>query len=415
VVDLSAATIAIDGLTPAAHARPESAEAFAAALREANEAGQAVAPLGGGTQLDLGSPPSHLDLALETTALDRVVEYEPADLTVTVEAGIRFAELQRLLGEQGQFLALDPPADERATIGGLIATNASGPLRFSSGTARDLVLGCRIANPDGALTRAGGRVVKNVAGYDLNKLYIGSLGTLGAFVELSFKLAPIPPASATLAGSFADSNAARQALAEVVRSPLAPLAIELLAGNAPAIAGLGQPQATGRVVVFRVGGYPQAVERQVRDLGALVQQHGGQRLETPDSLWDDLAQMRREAQQRAVVLKAAAPISASSALVDHLERALTGLQPIVWAHAGNGVAYAACDAPPTAEVIVALRRDVGALGENASLVVQRCPTELKRTLDVWGDPGSSLALMRTLKAKLDPRNTLNPGRYVGGI
>jgi len=123
-------------------------------------------------------PPARIDVGIETTRLNRVVEYEPADLTVTVEAGMRFAELQRTLGEQGQFLALDPPVEEGATIGGVIATNASGPLRFAFGTARDLVIGTRVANPGGTVTHAGGRVVKNVAGYDLNKLYIGSLGTL---------------------------------------------------------------------------------------------------------------------------------------------------------------------------------------------------------------------------------------------
>src|ERR687883_1494657 len=147
-------------------------------------------------------PPRRLDQIIETTGLNRVVEYEPADLTVTVEAGMRFAELQQRLAEEGQFLALDPPAAEGATIGGVIATNASGPLRFAYGTARDLVIGTRVANPDGTLTRAGGRVVKNVAGYDLTKLYIGSLGTLGVIVELSFKLAPIPPVLSTVVGSF---------------------------------------------------------------------------------------------------------------------------------------------------------------------------------------------------------------------
>ena len=134
--------------------------------------------MGGGTQLDLGMPPARVGPVVETTGLNRIVEYEPADLTVTVEAGMRFAELQRILGEQGQFLALDPPLEDEATIGGAIATNASGPLRFAFGTARDLVIGTRVANPDGSVTHAGGRVVKNVAGYDLNKLYIGSLGTL---------------------------------------------------------------------------------------------------------------------------------------------------------------------------------------------------------------------------------------------
>jgi glycolate oxidase FAD binding subunit len=355
-------------------------------------------------------PPKRLDLLIATTRLNRVVEYEPADLTVTVEAGMPFAELQRVLGEQGQFLALDPPAAEGATIGGVIATNASGPLRFSCGTARDLVIGTRVANADGTLTRAGGRVVKNVAGYDLNKLYIGSLGTLNIIVELGFKLAPIPPAAEAVVGQFADLGAARSVVNAVVHSPLSPLAIELLGPGAASAAGL--PNAN--LLVLRVGGYPQAVERQVRDLTALIGQHGGNRVQASAGVWEDLARMRIGARQRDVVLKAAAPISASATLVEILSRRLAGLEPLVWSHAGSGIAYAACD-PPEAELLAALRREIAALGTNASLVIERCPTVLKQAVDVWGDPGTSVALMRAVKAKLDPKGTLNPGRYVGGI
>jgi glycolate oxidase FAD binding subunit len=401
----------IDGLAAASRLSPTSADELAEALHAADQRGQAVAPVGGGTHLDLGMPPSRLDVVLETTGLSKVVEYEPADLTVTVEAGMRFAELQKLLGEQGQFLALDPPADEAATIGGLIATNASGPLRFAYGTPRDLVLGTRVANPDGTVTHAGGRVVKNVAGYDLNKLYIGSLGTLGVIVELSFKLAPIPPAAATVAGRFADVGAVRGLLGILVRSPLAPMAVELLGPGASAAGGMSR----ANHVVLRVGGYAQAVERQVRDLSALMAEHGGQRVDAADTLWEDIARMRVEAQRRALVLKAAVPIAASASLTEILESRFQDLDPVVWADAGNGIAYAACDPAPSADVVRELRRAIGALGSNASLVIQRCPTELKRAVDVWGDAGSSMALMRTLKAKLDPNGTLNPGRYVGGI
>jgi glycolate dehydrogenase FAD-binding subunit len=387
----------IDGVSPREIVRPSTADEVAQALKTADEAGNAVAPIGGGTQLDLGMPPARLDLGIETTGLDRVVEYEPADLTVTVEAGMRFAELQRILGEQGQLLALDPPLEAGATIGGLIATNASGPLRFAYGTARDLVIGTRVANPDGTVTHAGGRVVKNVAGYDLNKLYIGSLGTLAIVVELSFKLAPIPPAQATVAGTFEDAAAARALIGAVVRSPLSPLAIELNGS---------------RQVIFRVGGYPQAVDRQVRDLGALVTQHGGQPAEAD---WEDLLRQRVEARRRDVVLKAAAPISASTNLVEILERRLGAWNPRVWAHAGNGVAFAACDAPADVSALEASRAEVTALGSNASMVIEKCPTVLKANIDVWGDPGPSVALMRAIKTKLDPHNTLNPGRYVGGL
>jgi glycolate oxidase FAD binding subunit len=412
-MDNSAATapMAVDGVAAAARVTPASAEELAATLREANERGDAVTPVGGGTQLDIGMPPSRVDVIVDTTGLDKIVEYEPADLTVTLEAGMRFGDLQRLLAENAQFLALDPPDPGGATVGGLIATNSSGPLRFAYGTARDLVIGTRVANADGALTRAGGRVVKNVAGYDLNKLYIGSLGTLGVVVELSFKLAPLPPATATIVGEFGDLNGAHDSAGAAVHSPLSPLAIELIGPGAAEAASL-PPTYT---LVFRVGGYPQAVQRQVRDLSALLRAHGGRVVEHVDTAWEDLARMRLDAQQREVVLKAAAPIAASSTLVDLLERHLVQLQPIVWAHAGSGVAFAACDASSDVSLLLELRREVGRLGENASVVIQRCPTVLKRSIDVWGEPGQSMALMRAIKHKLDPKGTLNPGRYVGGI
>jgi len=395
MVDTPALTI--DGVSPRERLAPRSADEVARALHEADSAGKAVAPVGGATQLDLGMPPSRLDLAIETTGLNRVVEYEPADLTVTVEAGMRFAELQRILGEQGQFLALDPPLEDGATVGGAIATNASGPLRFAYGTARDLVIGIRVANPDGTVTHAGGRVVKNVAGYDLDKLYVGSLGTLAVIVELSFKLAPIPPSVACVAGEFSDLAAARSLVSAVMRSPLSPLAIELIGS---------------RRVVFRVGGYAQAVERQVRDLASLIADHGGRHTDVD---WDTLLRDRIETRRREVVLKASAPISASATLVELLERNLRDFGPTVWAHAGNGVAYAACDAPTDADALQETRREVVALGNNSALVVERCPRVLKRSIDVWGEPGPNLALMRAIKSKLDPNNTLNPGRYVGGI
>jgi glycolate dehydrogenase FAD-binding subunit len=405
------APIAIDGLTPSATAQPGSADELAETLRAANDAGQAVAPVGGGTQLDLGNPPARLDLAINTTGLNRVVEYEPADLTVTVEAGVRFADLQATLAENGQMLALDPPAALGATIGGLVATNASGPLRFAHGTARDLVIGTRVANPDGALTRAGGRVVKNVAGYDLNKLHVGGLGTLGILVELSFKLAPIPPASGTVLGEFGDLDAVRGLLTAVLHSTLSPLAVELLGPGALVAPGL----AGGTAVVLRVGGYAEAVERQVRDLRAMLQANGGQLRDADDATWSAVKATHLTAYARELVLKAAAPPARTAELVNLLVTRLTGSGAVVWAHAGNGIAFAACDSSPEARVLLDLRQAVLALGSNASLVVQRCPAVLKRSVEVWGDPGASLTLMRALKSQLDPKSTLNPGRYVGGI
>lgn len=411
------AAFAVDDVTPRFRARPDTPEELGETLRQAGEQGLAVLPRGGGTQLSLGNPPSQIDLVVETEGLARVIEYEPADLTITVQAGLRFADLQALLAEQGQLLALDPPALPAATIGGLVVTNASGPSRFAYGTARDLVLGCRVANAEGHLTRAGGRVVKNVAGYDLNKLYVGSLGTLGVLTELSFKLAPIPPAHGIVVGQFGDATAARSYLSAVLHATLSPLAVELLERAAAQLADL--PGLLS--VVLRVGGYPRTVERQVRDLSALVGASGGVALDVAEDAWQGVAELALRAASREVLVRAAAPIAESATLAALLARQLADYDAVVWAHAGNGVAYAACamsprdDATALRTALADTRRQVAALGSNSSLVVERCPAQLKRGFDVWGDVGASLPLMQALKAQLDPRGTLNRGRYAGGI
>src|SRR6185295_5876810 len=188
------ATFDVDGVRPGYVCTPGSVDEVSEAIEAASQIVASVIPWGGGTRMTLGFPPRAGSLVLQTERLNEIVEYEPADLTVTVQAGMRLAALQARLGAEGQMLALDPAAADRATIGGLIAANASGPLRLVYGTARDLVIGTRVVNADGVISKAGGRVVKNVAGYDLNKLYVGSLGTVGVVVELSFKLHPLPQA-----------------------------------------------------------------------------------------------------------------------------------------------------------------------------------------------------------------------------
>ena len=410
--------LAIDEVEPRWRARPASQQELADVLRQAADQDLVAAPRGGGTQLSMGNPPSRLDLLVETSGLRRVVEYEPADLTITVEAGLPYAELQALLAEQGQVLALDPPVDPGATIGGLIATNASGPQRLAYGSARDLVIGTRVANAEGAITHAGGRVVKNVAGYDLSKLHIGALGTLGVLVELSFKLVPIPPAQALVVVQFGLLAQAQDLVRALLRSPLSPLALELLAPSAAM--ALGWP---GEVsLAIRVGGAPAAVERQVRDLRHLGREHAGTTLDVQDADWAALRDLALRPEARDVLVRAAAPLAHSAALVDILDAGLTDYAPRVWAHAGNGIAYAAFAVGPGEDVeafdnaVIACRNDVTKLGSNSSLVVERCPARLKRAqLDVWGEIGPSLVLMRSLKRQLDAKATINRGRYVGGI
>jgi glycolate oxidase FAD binding subunit len=219
---------AVDGVKPQVVALPGVVDDVAALLNIASERHLAVLPVGGCTELELGQPPERYDLAICTVRLNALLEHEAADLTCSVQAGMPLAALQQYLTAKGQFLALDPPNAERATIGGILAANASGPQRLRYGAARDLVIGLRVALGDGTIARSGGKVVKNVAGYDLNKLYIGSLGTLGIIVEANFKLIPRPERQETLLVSFENAPAAMETVIALLSSVVTPTAIELL-------------------------------------------------------------------------------------------------------------------------------------------------------------------------------------------
>ena len=188
----------LDGLTPDTVVHPATAEALAAALREADENGRAVVLRGGGTSIDIGAAPERYNVAIDTRRLDQVLDYVPDDLTVTVQGGVGFGRLQAMLAESGQFVPFDVPRAENATAGGALAAARSGPRRATYGTGRDWLIGCAVVLADGTLIHAGGRVVKNVSGYDLCKLFAGSFGSLGCIVEATFKLRPLPHADATL-------------------------------------------------------------------------------------------------------------------------------------------------------------------------------------------------------------------------
>ena len=236
---------------------PTSPEELAAALAQASAAARPVVPFGAGCHQHLVAPPPPDALRLDTTALDRVLEHVPADLTLTVQAGARLGQVQSMLANHGQWLPWDPPGGAAATIGGLLACGLAGPLRQAHGTPRDWVLGARIALADGTLVKSGGKVVKNVAGYDLHKLHIGAYGTLGVIVEVTFKLAPQPAAWRTLLAESADLAGALELAARLATPPLAPTSVVVCGGGAHY-----------RVVV-RFSGVPAAVARQGRHAAEL--------------------------------------------------------------------------------------------------------------------------------------------------
>jgi glycolate oxidase FAD binding subunit len=421
----------VDGVRPGYICTPTTVDQLSGAVRAASQVGAAVIPRGGGTRMTIGFPPRAADLVVQTERLREIVEYEPADLTVTVQAGMRLSDLQARLRAEGQMLALDPAASDRATIGGLIAANASGPLRLLYGTARDLVIGTRVVNADGVISKAGGRVVKNVAGYDLNKLYVGSLGTVGVIVELSFKLHPLPQAQGMLLASFASAGDAAQAIGTLMRSPLGPAAIELLdAGAASALSGSPPVASGGVLLVVAATGFEKAVQRQLSDVGRLCAtaseqvaiRDGG----ALDGLWSALRELPDPSEPGIALLKLAVPPS-RAAITTTTARDLAreaGFTPITQAHAGSGVVYlklrpATWDAEQIGRLTALVTRlRTVVRGESGSLVLEACPVAAKQgeaAIDPWGDVGSGFPVMRALKENLDPQGTLNPGRFVGRL
>lgn len=404
---------ALNGIAPVAVAWPEDAQAVADVLGWATAQGLAVVPWGGGTQQPALPAPARYDLALSTARLRRVLEYEPAELVVTVEAGITLAELAAVLASAGQFWPISLPDPERATVGGAIATNAAGPERLRYGAARDLVLGVTVALADGSLVHGGGKVVKNVAGYDLTRLFTGSWGTLGVITSASLRLYPIPSVRQTLVVRCDSWMMAQAAALRLYRSPLGPHGLTI----APAAEDEGGRSSLLNLFV-RFGGLPATVARQLADARALVQGVGAQPAEALDgqrdaACWEELVCVMQRTPGlllRASVLPSQVA-EAAQALSTTAEA--RGWPSYVMAHVGAGTVLATWDAPPgptLASAVAFARTQIATLG--GWLVLQRAASQ-EPPLDYWGltTPGAHL-LMRKIKAVLDPTGTLNPGRFV---
>lgn len=398
---------AILGVAPAAVAEPATPAEAAELLAEAARRKLAVAFLGGGTDLGVGAPPRALDLLVRTSRLARVVEHLPADQIVVAEAGLPLAALQRALAAHGQRLALDPPWPERATIGGVVAANAFGPLRTRHGAARDLIVGASLVRADGVAARGGGKVVKNVAGFDLPRLLVGSLGTLALLTSVTFRLHPLPEASRTVAvegPAAAGVRALVQALREAQLEPAS--AMLLLDGGA---ARLG----------VRFEGFGPGVEQQAGRLAGLASRLG-LRPEPLDAaaaaaFWSHHDALRGRGTLR---LRLAAPPRALVAVADEVLAPLAAALDGAWATfdpiTGTGYAGGTPSDPPRA--VAALRAARAAIeARRGAATLAAAPPEVRAGFDPWGAPPASLEVMRRLKARLDPEGRLAPGRFVGGL
>ena len=414
---------AVDGVLPRLAIIPETVEQVSQAVALANQQGLTLITRGGGSRLNLGGIPERLDVLIETTKLTRLLEHEAPDLTCHVEAGITLAALKAKLATKGQWLALDPPDAQLATIGGILASNACGPKRLRYGTARDMVIGLRVVQASGEIARSGGSVVKNVAGYDLNKLYIGSLGTLGIIVEANFKLQPLPANERTLILTFANAEDAIGTVIALTGSHLIPSAIELIDSNAASdmtdFFGLTLPT-NGYTLAVIFEGSTSSIDRQLHETRLLARKNDA-------LLSDDLVGKEQEAfwnivrehTQGTITCKATVLVSKMASYLKTIKQVCEKheLEAAVVAHAGNGILYIELRPVDATYRLVDAIKELRLHAQEArgSIVVERCPSDLKRLISVWGEPDQNFFLMQRIKQQFDSRGTFVMGRFVGGL
>jgi glycolate oxidase FAD binding subunit len=394
---------AVDGTQPCGVIAPGSAQQLAQVLGYCSSAGLAVVARGGGTKLGVGNRPQKADFVLSTARLNRVVEHAWDDMTATVEAGCTIENLQNALRQHGQRLAADPLQPEKATVGGVLATADTGSLRIRYGGIRDLVLGLEMALPDGSVIKAGGKVVKNVAGYDLTKLAIGSLGTLGVITRAVFRLHPAPFATASYSACLTSASDAVKVMLAILDSHLVYTGLQLRAQRADQI-----------TVDARFEGIAESLQDQFLKLGGVAGAH--RFADAAAEIWLARPKLFVEAASAVICKCSVLPAQIGSlcdAVFRQAESAGVAARLVVQ---GTGLAEVRLDSTSLAAcaaMVKGLRKELEGL--EGSLIVQQCPTALKGELDVWGTVNGALPLMRQIKEKFDPARILNPGRFVGGI
>jgi len=423
---------AVDAAVPGAAVRPESAEQAAEIVRFAAAEELAVIPVGACSKLGLGQPPARYDLALDLTRLGQIAHYDPGDLTLSVDAGMSVARLAEQLAQHNQFVPLEAPWWERATVGGTVAAGVDSPLRQFYGTTRDFIIGAEFVTAAGALAKSGGRVVKNVTGYDLHKLAVGSLGTLVALTRVNFRTFPLPPLRRAFLASFAQPGGAMELRKRIATSPLTPASLEIIspeagrgisAADAPVDGGLWH-------VLTGFEGTETVVARYERDLARLAEAAGAaQGRVVGETGWTVLRARLREGIPLLLAASPAPLVCKVSVLPGRFAEVFEGMRTV----AGKLSLESAIVARGTGAVYFALlpdRADEDALARLAGCAaavfeianetggyatIPWCPVALKNKVSVWGTPRADFALMRRVKDAFDPAGLFAPGRFAGGI
>jgi len=409
--EFGADAVSTDGASLTAHAvdgqradlicRPPSAAEVAAVLRLCSEAQASVTPWGGGTAMTVGNPPRRVDVIIDLQKLGRVIDHDPGNLTVTVQSGMKLSELQNDLVRHRQFAPFDAPFPARATIGGTVAANINGPRRSSFGAVRDLVIGMKVALANGEQIKAGGKVVKNVAGYDMCKLFVGSLGTLGIITEVTVRVAPLAESSVTVlvSGSLANMSAWIKAIGG---SSLLPIALLLV----------NDPMTSTWRVAVRCEGFAPTVARYRHDLAAMAQAIDATTEvlvdQAHDHFWNGVGNFPLASER--VVFRITVPRAALTGFVKAIEDRAT----LVVADAAAATLWLAYEPnKPTAACFAQLQALASA--HHGHAVLFAAPTRSRQGVEVWGPAPATFPLLREIKRQFDPQGLLNPGRHVGGL
>ena len=390
----------VEGVEPDFVAEPGSIEEISDVMKVAAREGLAVAPRGSGTKMHIGDPPRRLDLIVSTARMNEVLEHTPGDQIIRLEAGVKLEDLQEHISGSDQMLAIDPP-ESGSTIGGIVAANSSGPRRYRYGTIRDLIIGITVVLHDGTVAKAGGKVVKNVAGYDLSKLFTGSLGTLGIIANANFRLHPRPEAARTVAVEVAGPQQAQAAAQAIVHSQIEATAVEL---------HYGEDEKQLKVLLESI---PGGIDAKTETAFFLLKQFGEVR-----TLSDEEADHPGHLTTAEVVLKIGAPPADLAAVLESVfgaaERKGLG-HPRITGHAGSGVTLVGFSGESEAGAagFVEEMREIW-VRRGGSVTLQRAPLTLKQRVSTWDNGGDYLGLIRRVKEKFDPRGGMNPGRFLGG-
>jgi glycolate oxidase FAD binding subunit len=450
---------AIDGMAPGAVVFPKNTDQVSKAVRFSRQENLAVVPWGSGSKMTMGNPPERVDLVLSTRRMDHMIDVDTANMTITAEAGVKFRDIQaRLATEEdrcylpledlvtaadevicsershsGSFLPLDPTFAERATIGGIIASNSSGPRQLLYRLPRDMILGVRMVAPNGDVLGSGGKTVKNVSGYDISKLMVGSLGTLGILCDMTFKLLPLPEKMETLLLSF-DAFSGAAAFAErVLETTLLPAALEVMNGrafNRLAVDGVSRTDGVGYMTAVALEGFEEAVDRMKHEIRDMAEAQGAATRavlseERHRSFWLAVSGPSAAADGASATVRAKLnyPRSAWKRVVKSMEDIFSraGLAYAFQAGTGSGVCQLRLS--PDADEPGAVDRAVASLEAllkvcreaEGNLMIQHAPVELKPRLKIWGEAGSNLVVMKRIKNRMDPKRIMSPGRFVGGL